>query len=418
MKKVEGKFGEDKKRMYICKRKETNARIDVQITNMQYISFYKERLPFKPKTNVVIYFDVMGIGMKLYYDALYENYRQIVNEFRRGGLEFCFLPKIARDMDLGKIYHYFNPQAGPNDRIPYIPRDDRDLLEYVVEGYDRERMQPGLIQYRGEEFDKEDTYTYAYTPIPRSFDDYLDEFIARYVSEHGVARNLFNVRSTVEDLANEDDIAEDCEVQREQVASERPSFWHSLSRFMRREPAERSRRESSAPVEMSDEPSVEDMMSEVQMLVEQLRQSGVGEVALQRLFRPTQQLSRMRVRYGRIFLTDYNNMEIRMHPLSKALYLLFLRHPEGISFSDLPDYRQELLHMYELMSGRDSREDIRRSIDDVTDPTRNSINEKCSRIKQAFLREFDDSIARNYYITGGRGEPKKILLPREMVTWE
>ena len=70
------------------------------------------------------------------------------------------------------------------------------------------------------------------------------------------------------------------------------------------------------------------------------------------------------------------------------------------------------------MSGRDSREDIRRSIDDVTDPTRNSINEKCSRIKQAFLREFDDSIARNYYITGGRGEPKKILLPRDMVTWE
>ena len=187
---------------------------------------------------------------------------------------------------------------------------------------------------------------------------------------------------------------------------------------MRNEPAERSRQETSAPVEMSDEPSVEDMMSEVQILVEQLRQSGVGEVALQRLFRPTTQLSRMRVRYGRIFLTDYNNREIRMHPLSKALYLLFLRHPEGISFSDLPDYRKELLRIYELMSGRDSREDIRRSIDDVTDPTRNSINEKCSRIKQAFLREFDDSIARNYYITGGRGEPKKILLPREMVTWE
>ena len=77
-----------------------------------------------------------------------------------------------------------------------------------------------------------------------------------------------------------------------------------------------------------------------------------------------------------------------------------------------------LPHMYELISGRDSREDIRRSIDDVTDPTRNSINEKCSRIKQAFLREFDDSIAHNYYITGGRGEAKKILLPQEMINWD
>ena len=388
---------------------------------MQYISFYKDRLPFKPKTNVVIYFDVIGIGMKLYYDALYEHYEYIVSEFRRGGLEFCFLPKIARDMDLTKIYHYFNPQAGPNDHIPYIPYNDRDLLEYVVAGYDRERMEPGLIQYMGEDFDKEDTYTYAYTPIPRSFNDHPDEFIDMYVREHGVARNLFGVRRVADDLADffdEDGVADNCEVQREQAAAERPSFWRSLTRFMRNEPAERSRQETSAPVEMSDEPSVEDMMSEVQILVEQLRQSGVGEVALQRLFRPTTQLSRMRVRYGRIFLTDYNNREIRMHPLSKALYLLFLRHPEGISFSDLPDYRKELLRIYELMSGRDSREDIRRSIDDVTDPTRNSINEKCSRIKQAFLREFDDSIARNYYITGGRGEPKKILLPREMVTWE
>ena len=111
-------------------------------------------------------------------------------------------------------------------------------------------------------------------------------------------------------------------------------------------------------------------------------------------------------------------MEIKMPTLSKAIYMLYLRHPEGIMFSYLPDYRNELLHIYGLMSGRDSHEDIRRSIDDVTDPTRNSINEKCSRIKQAFLREFDDSIARNYYITGERGEAKKILLPREMVTWD
>lgn len=37
---------------------------------MQYISFYKDRLPFKPKSNVVIYFDVMGIGRKYYYSVI------------------------------------------------------------------------------------------------------------------------------------------------------------------------------------------------------------------------------------------------------------------------------------------------------------------------------------------------------------
>ena len=111
-------------------------------------------------------------------------------------------------------------------------------------------------------------------------------------------------------------------------------------------------------------------------------------------------------------------MEIKMPTLSKAIYMLYLRHPEGIMFSYLPDYRDELLHLYGMISGRDNREEIKRSIDDVTDPTRNSINEKCSRIKQAFLREFDDSIARNYYITGERGEAKKILLSRDLVTWD
>ena len=359
---------------------------------MQYISFYKNRLPFKPQTNVIIYFDVTGIGMKRYYSLISEYYDRIVEEFRRGGLEFCFLPKIAHDMELKKIYRYFNPQADPNDFIPQINLyKDSDLLEYIVAGYDARHLNPGLIQYMGENFDKEDTYTYEYTPLSH-FESSPISLIKLYVDHHGFTGNLFESENSIIEKRVETGV-------------------HYCGAI---------RKSSNIAVckESLKEPSVEDMMSEVQMLVERLRQSGVGEIALQRLFKPTQQLSRIHVRYGRIFLPDYNNMEIKMHPLSKAIYILFLRHPDGISFSYLPDYRNELMHIYGLISGRDSLEDIRKSIDDVTDPTRNSINEKCSRIKQAFLREFDDSIARNYYITGERGEAKKILLPREMVTWD
>ena len=359
---------------------------------MQYISFYKNRLPFKPKTNVVIYFDVTGIGRKLYYHVIRGCYYSIVAEFRRGGLEFCFLPKIAHDMDIEKIYRYFNPQADPNAFIPHINHyEDSDLLEYIVEGYDARHFNPGLIQYMGEDFDKEDTYTYEYTPLS-DFENSPISQIKLYVNHHGNTGNLFKAEDSIVDNSVE---AEVCYCD-----------------------AMRSSSDFAVCKESRDESSVEDIMSEVQMLVERLRQSGVGEIALQRLFKPTQQLSRIHIRYGRIFLPDYNNMEIKMPTLSKAIYILYLRHPEGIMFSYLPDYRNELMHIYEFISGRDSREDIRKSIDDVTDPTRNSINEKCSRIKQAFLREFDDSIARNYYITGERGEAKKILLPKEMVTWD
>lgn len=362
---------------------------------MQYISFYKDRLPFKPKSNVVIYFDVMGIGVKLYYHVLNRYYDRIVDEFRRGGLEFCYLPKIAADMDFEKLYRYFNPQASEGDFLPYVDlhRDD-DLLEYIVVDFNVHNLKPGLIQYMGEGFDKEETYTFSYTPIPSHFDDSPIMLVRLYVEQHGVRNALFEPPG---------------EEQAHIISSPKTAQTESLGS---------GGTSLIQPSTSKSEEDVEMMMSEVQMLVERLRNSGVGEIALHRLFKPTQKLSRIHIRYGRIFLTDYNNVEIKMPPLSKAIYLLYLRHPEGIKFSYLPDYREELLHLYELISGRDNREEIRRSIDDVTDPTRNSINEKCSRIKQAFLREFDDSIAQNYYITGERGETKKILLPMEMVTWE
>lgn len=370
---------------------------------MHYISFYKSRLPFKPKSNVVIYFDVMGVGRKHYSWVIEENYDWIVNEFRRGELEFCYLPQIAHDMDLEKIYHYFNPQATDVDYTYFYLKhrdiyNDEDLLEYIVADYRQQCIQPGLIQYLGEEFDKEDTYTYGYTPF-EDFEGSPISLVKLYVEHHGIHKPFFDFVN--ENSCCEMAISDSVEID---SAPQSPRHFGKAAKCVSRS--------------LVEEADVEIMMSEVQALVERLRQSGVGEIALQRLFKPTQQLSPIHVRDGRIFLPDFNNMEIKMHPLSKAIYLLYLRHPEGIMFSYLPDHRNELLHLYELISGRDNREDIRRSIDDVTDPTRNSINEKCSRIKQAFLREFDDSIARNYYITGERGEAKKILLPKEMVTWD
>lgn len=160
------------------------------------------------------------------------------------------------------------------------------------------------------------------------------------------------------------------------------------------------------------------MLTMAQSLVTRLRENGVNDLVIEEIFHPTQQLSRLHVRFSRILLPDYQNMEIKMSPLPKAVFLLYLKHPEGIRFCDLPDYREELYHIYASFSGRDDANDIRASIDDVTNPLSNSINEKCSRIRHAFLSKFEEKLARNYYITGDRGTAKKIILPRELVTWE
>ena len=119
-----------------------------------------------------------------------------------------------------------------------------------------------------------------------------------------------------------------------------------------------------------------------------------------------------------IILTDYNNKVISLEPLVKAIYLLYLKHPEGIAFKNLPDYRAELTLIYTKLKPFGLNQRVTRSIDDVTNPLSNSINEKCSRIKSAFCTEVDATLVDQYVITGRSGEGKKISLPRNYVVWE
>lgn len=120
---------------------------------------------------------------------------------------------------------------------------------------------------------------------------------------------------------------------------------------------------------------------------------------------------------GTILLADYQK-EVKMEPIVKAVYLLFLNHPEGIAFKYLPDYRKELTDLYQKIKPFGLTERAIRSIEDVTNPLLNSINEKCSRVRAAFLPEVDSTLLEQYIITGKSGEVKRILLSRDLVVWE
>lgn len=120
----------------------------------------------------------------------------------------------------------------------------------------------------------------------------------------------------------------------------------------------------------------------------------------------------------KLVLSGMENVTIEMEPLTKAVYLLFLKHPEGIAFKELPDYRDELLELYAKIRTNGINDRVVKSIEDVTNPLLNSINEKCSRIKAAFQNAMDASLADQYYITGKSGEKKRVVLSRELVVWE
>lgn len=119
----------------------------------------------------------------------------------------------------------------------------------------------------------------------------------------------------------------------------------------------------------------------------------------------------------KVLLSDYNK-ELEMEPLVKAVFILFLKHPEGIAFKYLPDFRKEMAEIYQKIKPLGLTDRAIRSIEDVTNPLLNSINEKCSRIRSIVMSFVDPSLADQYYIKGKSGEAKKIALPRDLVVWE
>lgn len=164
---------------------------------------------------------------------------------------------------------------------------------------------------------------------------------------------------------------------------------------------------------------VQRLTEEIEDRVKKLRAYGLEETIIESIFLQKPQLSRLVVTEDfRILLPDYNGLEIKMEPLPKAVYLLFLRHPEGIMFKYLPEFMAEFESIYMAITKRDDTSAIRQSIDRVLDPTNNSINEKCARIRAAFISRFDDRLARKYYIYGYAGKPKKIALDRSLVRME
>lgn len=161
------------------------------------------------------------------------------------------------------------------------------------------------------------------------------------------------------------------------------------------------------------------LLEDMDVRVQKLRSKGLNEWTFRGLFKTKAQLSRLIItKEYRILLPDYNDIEVKMEPLVKAVYILFLRHPEGIVFKELTDYRVELLEIYKALKPMGLSKRTIQSIEDVTNPLLNSINEKCARIRSAFVKEFDEGLAKNYFVTGERGEAKKVTLPRDLIIWE
>lgn len=135
---------------------------------------------------------------------------------------------------------------------------------------------------------------------------------------------------------------------------------------------------------------------QIRELVKKLQVMGRDDLLLQAITVPTLEqlrteaargtLRRLIVkRDGRLFLegskangNDSNNMvEVQLSPVHRAVYLLFLRHEEGIEFKRLSEYHDELLSIYDRICPEGDQDKKRETVERLTNPLDNAINEKC-----------------------------------------
>ena len=184
--------------------------------------------------------------------------------------------------------------------------------------------------------------------------------------------------------------------------------------------------------------TAEEIAEQVRQLAAQLQMAGRKDLLLKAIGAPLLEELRIeaaRAKLSRLMITkdyrfilmDYDQKEVELQPVHKAVYLLFLAHPEGIEFKRLADYREELTRYYMATAKMMDKEKIMEGVDHLVNPLDNAINEKCSRIKKVFLDMMDEYTA-SYYIISGHTQKhvagssrvwyerlKVITLPRELV---
>ncbi len=186
--------------------------------------------------------------------------------------------------------------------------------------------------------------------------------------------------------------------------------------------------------------SPEEIASQIRHLIAQLQQAGRNDLLLHAVGVPLLEELRIEAAKGKLsrlvitkdyrFLLEDYHQEVELQPVHKAVYLLFLAHPEGIEFKRLAEYREELLRYYLATAKMMDKEKIIEGVDHLVNPLDNAINEKCSRIKKVFLELMDEYRA-SYYIISSHTQKhiagssriwyerlKVITLPRELVIYE
>jgi hypothetical protein len=124
-------------------------------------------------------------------------------------------------------------------------------------------------------------------------------------------------------------------------------------------------------------------------------------------------------RNRKIIFVDTGNYELKLTPLEKTVYHLFMDNEQGIRANDLYSYKKQIKELYSLFYKGNNLAQFENSINALCDYFNGSMQEKISKINAKLESALGESLSRPYKIEKDpRDDRYKISLNRNFVSYE
>lgn len=105
-------------------------------------------------------------------------------------------------------------------------------------------------------------------------------------------------------------------------------------------------------------------------------------------------------------------LTLDLPPLAKAIYILYIRHREGLYWKQIAEFKEELLWLYASCSGRKVDDKACKTIDNLIDFQRKNLDKQMSTINSVFRKALKEKASHYLPQSKHRGETRQLDFDR------
>ena len=144
------------------------------------------------------------------------------------------------------------------------------------------------------------------------------------------------------------------------------------------------------------------IVAQIKSLLKQLRTKGATDKEIDSLLIEEDKPGRAYIdSAGMLVLPDEGNVRIKLTPMERTLYILFLRYPAGINADELWRYWDELYEIYGSQMVYDDKDLIEDAVEGICDEEKVTWYTNVSRIKRKITNILGQRSAGKYIIRRG-----------------